>query len=138
MTAKEYLEQIEQYSIKIKQTELELECLRETAGGASAIRYDKDRVQVSIVDGHLERNVMMIIDLEEKLFVLKMKYRTLVAEASRMIQSLENENDRIVLKLHYIDFYSFNRMAAELNKDVRWLKRVHNRALDSFKMLYNP
>lgn len=138
MTAKEYLEQIEQYSIKIKQTELELECLRETAGGASAIRYDKDRVQVSIVDGPLERNVMMIIDLEEKLFVLKMKYRALVAEASRIIQSLENENDRIVLKLHYIDFYSFNRMAAELNKDVRWLKRVHNRALDSFKMLYNP
>lgn len=138
MTAKEYLEQIEQYSIKIKQTELELECLRETAGGASAIRYDKDKVQVSIVDGPLERNVMIIIDLEEKLFVLKMKYRTLVAEASRIIQSLENENDRIVLKLHYIDFYSFNRMAAELNKDVRWLKRVHNRALDSFKMLYNP
>ena len=138
MTAKEYLEQIEQYSIKIKQTELELECLRETAGGASAIRYDKDRVQVSIVDGPLERNVMMIIDLEEKLFVLKMKYRTLVEEASRIIQSIENENDRIVLKLHYIDFYSFNRMASELNKDVRWLKRVHNRALDSFKMLYNP
>ena len=137
MTAKEYLEQIEQYSIKIKQTELELECLRETAGGASAIRYDKDRVQVSIVDGPLERNVMMIIDLEEKLLVLKMQYSTLVAEANRIIQKLDNENDRMVLKMHYINLYSFNKMASELNKDVRWLKRVHNRALDSFEILYN-
>lgn len=137
MNAKEYLEQIETLDIKIRQMEDQLECMRETAGGAAAIRYDKDRVQITISDSPLERDVIKLIELEEDLLVMKLRCRSLVSEAKAMIQSLENENDRIVLTMHYLKFYSFGRMSTELCKDIRWLKRVHNRAIDALNMLYN-
>ena len=136
MTAKEYLDEIRVITERIKQKEIQLECLRETAGGAAAIRYDKDRVQTTIADSPLERDVLRIIELSDDIFEMKMKWQALVAEAKEKINALENENDRIVLTMHYIQAYSFGRMSAELCKDIRWLKRVNNRALDAMDMLY--
>ena len=136
MNAKEYLEQIESLTIRIEQMENRLECMRETAGGAAAIRYDKERVQTTIANSPLERDVLRIIELSDDIFELKMKWQALVAEAKEKINALENENDRIVLTMHYIQSYSFGRMSAELCKDIRWLKRVNNRALDAMDMLY--
>lgn len=136
MNAKQYLRQIEELDIKIKQKQEQLDCLRETAGGAAAIRYDKMNVQVTVIPDIVERNVMKLIELDEQIFVLKMQYRTLRNEAISRIDALDNENEKVILKLHYIEFYSFRKISAELGKDIRWMKRVHSRALKSFDMLY--
>lgn len=137
MNAKQYLRQIEELDIKIKQKQEQLDCLRETAGGAAAIRYDKMNVQVTVIPDIVERNVMKLIELDEQIFVLKMQYRTLRNEAISRIDALDNENEKVILKLHYIEFYSFRKISAELGKDIRWMKRVHSRALKSFDMLYS-
>lgn len=136
MNAKEYLEQIESLTIRIEQMENRLECMRETAGGSAAIRYDKLNVQISAQPDIMERNVLRLMDLEDKLLVMKLKYETLKHDVTCLIERLENENDKAVLKMHYVYGYSFNRISAELGKDIRWMKRVHSRALNSFEMLY--
>ena len=137
MTAKEYLKRIELLDIMIRQREEQLNSLRETAGGAAAIRYDKLNVQISAQPDIMERNVLRLMDLEDKLLVMKLKYETLKHDVTFLIDRLENENDKTVLKMHYVYGYSFNRISAELGKDIRWMKRVHARALNSFEILYS-
>ena len=73
MRAKEYLEQVDILSTKIRQMEQRLECMRETAGGAAAIRYDKDNVQISVQSDTLEKNVIRLIEMQEKIFEQKVK-----------------------------------------------------------------
>lgn len=136
MTAKEYLNQIMMLSDAISHLESKIECLRETAGGSAAIRYDKLNVQISAQPDIMERNVLRLMDLEDKLLVMKLKHETLKHDVTCLIERLENENDKTVLKMHYVYGYSFNRISAELGKDIRWMKRVHSRALESFEMLY--
>lgn len=71
MTAKAYLEEIGVITERIKQKEIQLECLRETAGGAAAIRYDKVQIQNSAVGDILEKKVIELIELEERIMVEK-------------------------------------------------------------------
>ena len=137
MTAKEYLKQIEALDIKIRQKQDQLDCLKETAGGNAAIRYDKLNVQITVAPDMMERNVLRMVELEDELFAYKTRYNSIKKEAIGKINMLENENEKAILKMHYIDLYSFKRISVELGKDIRWMKRVHSRALKSFDMLYS-
>ena len=89
MTAKEYLKQIETLTVKIQQKETELACLRETAGGAAAIRYDKDNIQVSACGDMLERSVMRLVELEDKIFADKVRLASLRDQIIDQIHALD-------------------------------------------------
>ena len=137
MTAKEYLKQIEELDIKIKQREEQLECLRETAGGAAAIRYDKDNIQVSVCGDMIERNVIRLVELEEKIFKDKVKKETLKAKIIDQIQALDDKRYVEILYRRYVKYDKFDQIALDMSYDYVYLRALHGEALGMFEITYS-
>ena len=71
MNAHKYLQRIKVLDTKIKNTEERIETLKAAASGAGSIRYDKERVQTSMIDSKLESLVLQYIELEDKVMQKK-------------------------------------------------------------------
>lgn len=136
MTAKEYLKQIETLTVKIQQKETELACLRETAGGAAAIRYDKDNIQVSACGDMLERSVIRLVDLEDKIFADKVRLASLRDQIIDQIHALDDKRYIEILYRRYVQFEKFEKIALDLSYDYVYLRAMHGEALGNFETRY--
>ena len=136
MSAKEYLEQIEKLTIKIRQREEQLECLRETAGGASAIRYDKESVQVSITPDIVERNVIKLITLEEQILIEKVRMENLKNKIIEQIQAIDDKRYMDLLYLKYVKFEKYYEIAERMSYDYDYIRVLHGEALGYFETKY--
>ena len=132
MTAKEYLKQIEELDIKIRQKEEQLACLRETAGGAAAIRYDKMNVQIMVAKDMMERNVIKLLDLEEKVFADKLRMESLKDQIIDEIQSLDDKRYVDVLFRRYVKYQKFEQIALDMSYDYDYIRVLHGEALVTF------
>ena len=137
MTAKEYLKQIDLLKTKIEQREQQLECLRETAGGAAAIRYDKDNIQVSACGDMLERNVIRLVELEDQILQAKIRMETLKAEIIDQIQALDDKRYIEILYRRYVNCDKFEKIALDLSYDYVYLRALHGEALGMFETRYS-
>lgn len=143
MTAKEYLKQIEALDIKIRQKQDQLECLKETAGGNAAIRYDKLNVQITVASDMMERNVLRMVELEEKIWADKLKMETLKDQIIDQIQSLEDERYIDLLFRRYVKYQKFEQIALDMSYDYVYIRELHGEALGAFEqeyknILHNP
>lgn len=143
MTAKEYLKQIEALDIKIRQKQDQLDCLRETAGGNAAIRYDKLNVQITVAPDMMERNVLRMVELEEKIWADKLKMETLKDQIIDQIQSLEDERYIDLLFRRYVKYQKFEQIALDMSYDYVYIRELHVEALGAFEqeyknILHNP
>ena len=143
MTAKEYLKQIEALDIKIRQKQDQLECLKETAGGNAAIRYDKLNVQITVAPDMMERNVLRMVELEEKIFADKLRMETLKDQIIDQIQSLEDERYIDLLFRRYVKYQKFEQIALDMSYDYVYIRELHGEALGAFEqeyknILHNP
>lgn len=136
MTAKEYLEQIESLSIRIDQMQNRLDCMRETAGGAAAIRYDKDRVQASVTVDAVERNVLNLIEMENKIFAEKVRLESIRNKITEQIQSLDDNRYVKILYKRYVELKKFHVINVEMNYDYDYVRVLHGEALGYFEMIY--
>lgn len=135
MTAKEYLEQIEVLDIKIRQKEEQLACLRETAGGAAAIRYDKDHVQVS-ADDIMAKNVIKLIELEDKILEDKIRLASLRDQIIDQIQALDDSRYIEILYLRYVKYERFEKISLDMSYDYTYTRSLHGEALGMFEVKY--
>ena len=143
MTAKEYLKQIEALDIKIRQKQDQLDCLKETAGGNAAIRYDKLNVQITVAPDMVERNVLRMVELEEKIWADKLKMETLKDQIIDQIQSLEDERYIDLLFRRYVKYQKFEQIALDMSYDYVYIRELHGEALGAFEqeyknILHNP
>lgn len=136
MTAKEYLEQIESLSIRIGQMQNRLDCMRETAGGAAAIRYDKDRVQASVTVDAVERNVLNLIEMEEKIFAEKVRLESIRNKITEQIQALDDNRYVKILYKRYVEQKKFYVIHEEMDYDYDYVRVLHGEALGYFEMIY--
>ena len=132
MTAKDYLRQIEELDIKIRQKEDQLACLRETAGGAAAIRYDKMNVQIMVAKDMMERNVLKLLELEEKIFADKVRMESLKDRIIDEIQSLDDKRYVDVLFRRYVKYQKFEQIALDMSYDYDYIRVLHGEALVTF------
>lgn len=136
MRAKEYLEQIEKLTIKIKQREEQLACLRETAGGAAAIRYDKESVQVSVTPDIVERNVIRLVTLEEQIFTEKVRMESLKNQIIEQIQAIDDKRYMEILYLKYVKFERYYEIAERMKYEYDYVRCLHGEALGYFEKKY--
>lgn len=136
MTAKEYLEQIQVFEYKIEQMEKELACLEETAGGASAIRYDKLHIQQSVVIDSLERAVIRVTEKKDKIFEAKCNLATLRAEIVEQIQEIDDIRYMRILYARYVEHKKFDEIAKEVRYDYDYVRVLHGEALGYFETRY--
>ena len=136
MTAKEYLKRIELLDIMIQQREEQLSSLRETAGGAAAIRYDKLNVQMSVSPDMMERNIIKLLDLEEKIFADKVRLESLKNEIVEQIQSLDDNRYVDVLFRRYVRYQKFEQIAIDMSYDYVYIRELHGEALGAFEQAH--
>lgn len=136
MNAKEYLEQIESLTIRIEQMENRLECMRETAGGAAAIRYDKLNVQVSAQTDIVEKNVLQLVEMQEKIFLEKVRLESLRNIITEQIQSLDDDRYVNILFKRYVEGKKFFMIHEETDYDYDYVRVLHGEALGYFEMIY--
>ena len=127
MTVKEYLEQYKTLDARINAKIEQVEHLRAmftraysggNTGGGNSGPYDKiGEITAKIVDLESEIN-----DEIDKLIDLR-------AEIKGYIAQIPNEKNRFLLELHYINGYSFDKIASLENRDRRSILYRHEKGL---------
>ena len=138
MTAKEYLRQAYRLDQKINSDLEEVAALREMASSVSSPQLS-ERVQTSRKgDAPFVRCLEKIIELEDKinkeidlLVELKKEIRT-------VITTVEETDERMVLKYRYVHNYTWEQIGNELHADARTVRRWHGKALLHVVLPENP
>lgn len=138
MTAKEYLRQAYRLDQKISSDLEEVASLREMSASVSSPQLT-ERVQTSKnTDAPFVRALEKIIDLEEHInkeveFLMELK-----KEIRVVITTVEDTDERMVLKYRYVHNYTWEQIGNELHADARTVRRWHGKALQHVILPENP
>ena len=135
MTAKEYLQQLDTLRDEIESTNLALEKIFTEASGIKAIKYDKDRVQVS-PSNHAENFMVKLAELGDEYAQMQIKYKLERDKRIAMINGLSNPIHVRILRKRYIDGKTFEEIAVALHYTYRHVTRLHGSALQEFSAKY--
>ncbi|MCI8332627.1 MAG: DUF1492 domain-containing protein [Clostridiales bacterium] len=137
MKAKEYLQQIKQFDTVIKQKEREINELKAMSTSLGCADYSRERVQTSHSnEAPFVTPTNQLIDLEkeiqrEKAILVGKKHKII-----SQIQGLKNSKYVEILYMRYVDFSTYEKIAAELSYSVRYIYIIHRQALHSFEKMY--
>lgn len=137
MTAKAYLSQVWRINIQLKRIQLQIQ-------DANAMLYmvrspsdlTRDRVQTSPDGDRVARIVAKIDGLQKELL---QKAESLVDAKRKItaeIEGLENERHKSVLYRRYVLFQKWEAISNEMSLDLRYVYRIHGRALNEFQRMY--
>ena len=138
MTAKEYLQQIWKISEIIKRKKEQICDLRETLRtyGLASISYDKDCVQSSPDPDSL---LGLIAKIDQKEAELSEEIADLMDRKDLIIgqiMALPNPRHVEILEARYVFLEKWEDISASMQMDLRWVYRLHGRALQSFAEFY--
>lgn len=138
MNAKQYLGQLEVLDSRIQVNRELLQEKRLNAKGGGAIRYDKDPVQVSLVDSKVERQVVDIVGLEQTIEQEIKKYEDAKQKIIEQIKGLEVADYIMILFKVYVQYKALTETADEMNRSYKFVREKHNEALKDFEQRYKP
>ena len=138
MTAKEYLRQAYRLDQKINSDLEEVAALREMASSVSSPQLS-ERVQTSRKgDAPFVRCLEKIIELEDKINKEIDLLVELKKEIRIVIATVEDTDERMVLKYRYVHNYTWEQIGNELHADARTVRRWHGKALLHVVLQGNP
>lgn len=88
--------------------------------------------------GRIPRSVEKIMELEQQIDAeidRKVDMRTAIENA---IAGVADEKLQDVLRMKYIDGKTIEEIADDMNYDLRWVKRLHARAIDQLATVSHP
>lgn len=137
MTGREFLKQIPRLDKAINAKLEEIEALRSLAekmtAEAKLIKsYSKKSYQVD----RTSELVARIADLNAEINTEVDRLIDMKADAIKLIDSLQNPDYRVLLHLRYINNYTFEMIAVEMNYCYKWTRILHGRALREFDKIY--
>ena len=138
MTAKEYLRQAYRLDQKISSDLEEVASLREMSASVSSPQLT-ERVQTSKnTDAPFVRALEKIIDLEEHINKEVELLMELKKEIRVVFTTVEDTDERMVLKYRYVHNYTWEQIGNELHADARTVRRWHGKALQHVILPENP
>ncbi len=138
MTVKEYFYQAYRLDQRINSNLEEVTALREMSSSVSSPLLT-ERVQTSRkCDAPFVRCIEKIIDLEEKINKEIDLLVELKKEIRGVISTVEDTDERLVLKYRYIHNYTWEQIGNELHADSRTVRRWHGSALQHVRLPENP
>lgn len=129
--AKKYLGELQYLDKFIQSNVRELERLRLLSVSMGGSNFS-ERITGGIVESRLERQVAEIIDLEDDIKKEIRKYTRLRAKVNKAIELQEDENERLLLKLRYIEGMTWEEISEKMNLSTRHVYRLHKIALNNF------
>lgn len=135
MQSKQYLKQAYRVNELIQCNQKELVELRLLADTIPGIDYSKDKVQTSASnDAGYTRTIEKIIELED---VIKKDIEKLVSlklEIRNVIDTVQDNEERLLLKLRYLNFLTWENICYEMSVSMRTAHRIHGVALTHVKV----
>lgn len=129
--AASYLLVIRNKEKELHNMRLELEALQYRASGAGAIRYDKDRVQVSS-DDYLAMAMNDIIALEKKIASGEERIEKKKGKAYAIVRQMEQPDHRTIIEWYYLNGLSMIETATKMNIAERTSYYLRDDALEAF------
>lgn len=132
LTAKQYLDQGYLLNELIDANVEELKRLESMIDGLSGIAYDKDPVQSGCITSPVERTLEKLERFKNKINAENDRYVDLKEEIRDCIEALPNPKEKVILRLRYVLFKSWDEIG-----DILQLKRtqvfsLHQTALNHF------
>lgn len=137
MTAKQYLRQAYRLNDLINSDLAELEQLKVLSTSVSSpnlsgMPSSGTRKQ----EAPFVNAVMKIIELEKVIDAEIDRFVDLKKEIRDVINKVPDNNQKLVLKLRYIQFLKWESVAAEMDLSSKQVHRIHNEALKNVKLPY--
>lgn len=138
-------EEIKQYFLQIRKEQYEIHHLKAMINNMelgllpSGIRYDKDKVQTSPSDA-MSSVIAKALDMQRELenSISNLQERQIKAE--KMIQALDNSDEREVMRYYYMDLedgkpLTWEQVGIRMNYYKRHVLRIHGRAIYNLSLL---
>lgn len=132
MTTKQYLNQIARINRMINNKLAEIYQLK-TMVCSISVSMNEDKVQTSQGNDILGNSVAKIIDLENEINKAIDAYVDKKERIISQIDSIQEIMEYQVLFSRYIEFKTFEQIAADNNYSVRQILRIHGNALVEFE-----
>ncbi|MBV1758025.1 MAG: hypothetical protein KMY55_09300 [Dethiosulfatibacter sp.] len=133
MTAKEYLSQAYRLDLRINSKIEQVSSLNDLATKCTSVINDMPRNPNGATSA-MANAVDKIIDLQSE---INNDIETLVnlkQEIVTVIKDIDNLEYQTLLEKRYLCFLSWERTAVDMNYDLRYLHKLHNRALKECKI----
>lgn len=129
LTTKEYLSQIRDLEVRIKNKKRDLEQLKEMAISLGGFDY-KERVQTSKETGDIiGESIAKVVDLESEISKDIIKLMELKQKISNTIDKVEKTECYEVLYQRYVLCKKFEEIAIDMKYDIRQIHRFHGEGL---------
>ena len=134
MNAKEYLSQAKYLDMRINSKLEQLESLNLLATKATSVLTGMPH-SPSKSTSPMADAVIKIIALQEE---INQDIDDLVdtkQKITKTIKGIQNVEFQTILEKRYLCFFSWEQIAATMNYDIRWLHRLHGKALEEVQTL---
>lgn len=137
MTAKQYLRQAYRLNDLINSDLAELEQLKILSTSVSSLNLSgMPSSGTRKQEAPFVNAVMKIIELEKVIDAEINRFVDLKKEIRDVINKVPDNNQKLVLKLRYIQFLKWESVAAEMDLSFKQVHRIHNEALKNVKLPY--
>lgn len=136
MTAREYLGQAYRLDQWINSKLQQVENLRSLTQRVTA-SYGREPVSHTRNETSLEDSIIRLMEAEEQINQQIDKMVNLKMDIAALIDHVRNENYRLILEKRYLCFLSWDEIATDMHYSSRWVRNVHERALEVVGKLLN-
>lgn len=127
---RDYLSQAFRIDQRIQSKIEQIASLNDLATRATATYSDMPGSATRRTD-KMENAILSIIELESEINEDICRLVEIKKDIVHRIKSVENLEYQTLLELRYLCFKTWEQIAVEMNYELRWLYRLHRRALDA-------
>lgn len=128
MTPKEYLQQAYKIDRKIKLDLLKVQSMKDALHGR-AVSYESDGSQHVSQGNGIENAILRVMEYEEQIDAEIDKLTEKRQEIERVIASVPDNVQREILTRRYLMYQKWERIAVDMNYNIKWIFKLHGRAL---------
>ena len=137
MNAKEYLKQAFYLDKRINSKLEQVESLNALATKATSTLSDMPK-SPSRGTSKLENTIVKIVDLQEEINRDIDKLVDLKAEMVGTIKQIQNKELQVIIEKRYLSYETWEKIAVDMNYDIRHIHRLHNLGLKETSNLIKP
>lgn len=136
MTAKEYMEQARYLDMQINSKIEQVRTLNELATKVTTVYSDMPH-SPNRNTKRMEETIAKIIDLEHEIDRDIDALVDLKQEIIHIVNSIESAEYRTILEMRYLQFKKWEQIALSMSTNLRWVYRMHGRALNEIQQIIN-
>lgn len=136
MTNKQFLRQAYRLDDLIKSNQREIESLKILMVGVKSpsLSHNSNACSKTDKNASFTRIIEKISVLETNIIEETEKFLEIKIQIRKSIDNMKNVDEKLVLKLKYLEFMTFEEVAESLNYSISQIHRIHKNALHNFKI----